>query len=65
MQSGYTREEVIDLYRNYILEKIANKELSRQDFDELKGKTLGCWCHPDPCHGDVLAEIVNNLDKYF
>jgi hypothetical protein len=23
---------------------------------ELKGKTLWCWCHPKPCHGDVLAE---------
>jgi transposase len=22
---------------------------------ELKGKVLGCWCHPEPCHGDVLA----------
>ncbi len=22
---------------------------------ELKGKILGCWCHPEACHGDVLA----------
>lgn len=22
---------------------------------ELKGKVLGCWCHPEACHGDVLA----------
>jgi transposase-like protein len=22
---------------------------------QLKGKVLGCWCHPEPCHGDVLA----------
>lgn len=21
----------------------------------LKGKALGCWCAPLPCHGDVLA----------
>jgi len=26
---------------------------------ELKGKTLGCWCAPKPCHGDVLLEIAN------
>lgn len=25
------------------------------DPSELKGKVLGCWCHPEPCHGDVLA----------
>lgn len=22
---------------------------------ELKGRALGCWCAPQPCHADVLA----------
>lgn len=26
---------------------------------ELKGKVLGCWCSPLPCHGDVLARLAN------
>jgi hypothetical protein len=26
---------------------------------ELRGKVLGCWCHPQTCHGDVLAEIAD------
>lgn len=26
---------------------------------ELKGKVLGCWCKPFPCHGDFLAELAN------
>jgi len=21
---------------------------------ELRGKALGCWCAPEPCHADVL-----------
>jgi hypothetical protein len=25
---------------------------------ELRGKVLGCWCHPEPCHGCVLIELV-------
>jgi len=25
----------------------------------LRGKVLGCWCHPEECHGHVIAEIVN------
>lgn len=25
---------------------------------ELKGKTLGCWCKPNPCHGDVLLTLL-------
>lgn len=23
---------------------------------ELRGKALGCWCAPEPCHGDLLKE---------
>ncbi|MGW7548702.1 DUF4326 domain-containing protein [Streptomyces sp. NPDC054770] len=22
------------------------------------GKTLACWCAPEPCHADVLAELA-------
>jgi hypothetical protein len=25
----------------------------------LRGKVLGCWCHPHECHGHVIAEIVD------
>jgi hypothetical protein len=27
---------------------------------ELKDKILGCWCKPDPCHGDFLVELANS-----
>lgn len=27
-----------------------------------RGKTLGCHCKPYPCHGDVLAKFLNELD---
>lgn len=26
---------------------------------ELRGKVLGCWCSPLPCHGDVLLRLAN------
>jgi len=26
---------------------------------ELRGKVLGCWCAPKPCHGDVLVRLAN------
>lgn len=25
--------------------------------DELKDRDLVCWCHPLPCHGDVLHRL--------
>jgi len=52
-----TREEVIEKYRQRIL---ANPELLKQ-LPELRGKTLGCWCKPNACHGDVLKELAERL----
>lgn len=26
---------------------------------ELKGKVLGCWCQPEPCHCDLLCYLAN------
>ncbi len=28
---------------------------------ELRGLTLGCWCHPKVCHGHVLARLADAL----
>ena len=56
-----SRKEVIDAYREWITNGEGKYLLN--DLHELKGKTLGCWCKPKACHGDVLVELVNNLDK--
>jgi uncharacterized protein DUF4326 len=49
-----TREEAIEKYREYV--QTRPDLLAR--LHELKGKTLGCWCSPKSCHGDVLLELV-------
>jgi len=61
VKGDMTREKSINKYREYIEEKISNKLITIDELKELSGKTLGCWCKPDPCHGDVL---VNLFDKY-
>ena len=48
-----TREEVIEKYRNYIMGSYL-----LEDTKELKGQTLGCYCKPAACHGDILAELA-------
>ena len=50
-----TREQVIAKHREWL---VSNKKLMNQ-LPELKGKVLGCWCAPLPCHGDTLAELAN------
>jgi hypothetical protein len=49
-----TREEVIARYRDWI--KTQPALLAR--LEELRGKRLGCWCKPEPCHGDVLVLLL-------
>ena len=51
----YTRVQAIDQYRKWIQ---TQPELMAA-LPELKGKVLGCWCKPNACHGDILAELAD------
>lgn len=51
-----TRQEAIEAYREWITNGDGRHLLN--DLGELKGKTLGCWCKPQCCHGEVLEELV-------
>ena len=51
------REEVVRKFEEYLEN---NKDLM-DSLHELKGKTLGCWCKPKACHGDVLVKKVEEL----
>lgn len=51
-----TRAEVIEWFEKYLLE---SPKLLKQ-LPKLKGKILGCYCAPKPCHGEVLAKYANN-----
>lgn len=51
MPADGDRTTVIENYRCYYL---PHKPSLMSRIRELRGKALGCWCAPDPCHGDVL-----------
>jgi hypothetical protein len=55
------RNEVLKKYKEYILKKIEKESGFKDSIKSLKGKNLGCWCHPLPCHGDILLEVLNTL----
>lgn len=61
-----SRDEAIKLYRKYIT--VGNGKHLLNDIHELEGKTLGCYCKPKKCHGDVLVDLINdklNLNLIF
>jgi len=49
------RDEVIAKYRDYVL----NTPELMAVIHTLQGKTLGCFCAPLPCHGQILAELAD------
>jgi hypothetical protein len=54
-----TGGSTIQCYRRYFLRRIEDDEMFRQSIMTLKGKTLGCFCKPNPCHGDVIKEYLD------
>ena len=47
-------DRAIILYEEYI-----RKSPVISDIEELRGKRIGCWCHPAQCHGDILLKILD------
>jgi hypothetical protein len=63
LRAGDKRGATIGRYRNYFYNRMETDPEFHNRVHELKGKTLGCFCKPESCHGDVIAEFLNNLPK--
>ena len=53
------RAEALEKYEKYLLEN----ETLFNSLIELQGKTLGCWCKPNKCHGDILTKWSNSIEN--
>ena len=54
VQTCASREDAIFKYEEWIRQQ----PHLMADLDELRGKVLGCYCAPLPCHGDVLLRLL-------
>jgi len=61
LNEGINREEVIKKYKEYIIKRLESDSSLVELLKTYKGKTLGCWCKPEQCHGDILVELI---EKY-
>lgn len=52
------RDEVIQKYEAWLR---GQPELLDAVGPELEGRVLACWCSPDPCHGEVLVRIADEV----
>lgn len=56
MPDDGTRADVVGKFAKFYF---PNKDGLLAHIDDLRGKVLGCWCYPEDCHGDIIAEVVN------
>ena len=59
------RDTAISKYESYFEYNYENDSDFRKKIDDIydmysQGKEifLGCWCHPLPCHGDIIKNFI-------
>lgn len=57
-----TRAEVIAKYEAWMRRRLTREPGLADAVRALRGKRLGCWCAPKPCHGDVPLRLAEELD---
>ncbi len=60
IQPGMDRGSTINSFKGYFYNRLRNDPQFKAKVLTLKGKTLGCFCKPHTCHGDVIAEYLND-----
>lgn len=58
----YGREVCLEKYREFFYRTLESNPEFKAFIHSLKGKTLGCFCKPSNCHGDIIADYLNNLE---
>lgn len=61
-ETGDTREVVIEKYRAHLRALYSrDKQRFLKELSFLEGKTLGCFCKPLACHGDIIIEAFGKI----
>lgn len=57
------RDFILKQFKEYFYSRIKTDRTFAKRVLSLKGKTLGCFCSPKRCHGDIIADYLNNLPE--
>ena len=54
---SFMMEKILPIYEKWV----RGNAFLMNSLGELKGKNLGCWCFPKPCHGTVLVKLYQEI----
>lgn len=59
-------DQAIPKFKQYFIDLVRTKAITKDHLEVLRGQRLGCSCKPNPCHGDIIALVVNKIfdDKH-
>lgn len=57
------RAEVLARFKEWFEKKVRDDTVYRERVEALRGKTLGCFCKPKACHGDVIVAWLEKEEK--
>ena len=75
MPADGTREQVIEKYEAWLngvidvtidkckAAKVPTNSPTMEEIMKLKGKKLGCFCAPLPCHGEVFIRMIEEHEN--
>ena len=63
LTSEAQRGSTLEAYEKYLRKRLETDSEFKTRFLELDGKTLGCFCKPKPCHGDVIVKLLEEMKK--
>lgn len=63
LRQGEARGATIERYKVWFLARVDQDPEFRSRVLALRDKTLGCFCSPNACHGDVMAEWIDSQPR--
>ena len=61
LNPGETRGSTLEKFKEYFYNRLQTDPQYKERIASLKGLTLGCFCKPNPCHGDIIKEYLDPL----
>lgn len=56
------RARVLKAFQVYFFDRILRDGEFKNRVLELKDKTLGCFCKPKDCHGDIIVQWLDGIN---
>ena len=57
------RDEVLEKFKNYFYKRLGEDDRFNYELWKLKGRVLACWCVPEKCHCQIIADFLDKNDK--